>query len=148
MSPRPPRSTAQTLSRRALLSGVGLAFTAGCAASGPTVDVNGDPPLYSPGDSHDAGDYEVTVSNPRVRHGIRKLGTTHVDPHWVEGSQFLVVDVAVAGEDPPDPADLDLAVEASGRSDSPDRRYVAAESNDATRQQSCWMTSTAFKAPD
>ncbi|WP_396610724.1 hypothetical protein ACH9L7_10860 [Haloferax sp. S1W] len=92
-------------SRRALLAAFAtFSFsTAGCLGSSRSTEL----PV---GESHDAGSFAVRVSNPRVRHGIAKFGTVHIDPVWEAGAQFLVVDLAVEG-DGPTPSELDVVAE-------------------------------------
>jgi hypothetical protein len=87
------------------------------------------------GESHAAGDgFTVTVERPTVRHGIVEFGTVHPDPLRIEGSQFVVADVAVEGSNTPEVTDLDVAVETDA-ADRSDRRYVHAERNDEGRQR-------------
>lgn len=80
------------------------------------------------------GDPTVTVERPAVRHGVVEFGTVHPDPLWIEGSQFVVADVAVEGRNAPAVTDLDVAV-GTDTVDRSRRRYVHAERNTQRRQR-------------
>lgn len=123
-------------------SGRGSNGTGDETANDASTEPTESPPTLAPGESHDADGYAVTVSTVGVRHGIAKFGTVHVDPFWTDGAQFLVVDVAVSGDSPPDPADVPVSVAADTLSSSPDRYLVAAETNAETRQRLAFVVPT------
>lgn len=134
-------------SRRTLLAAVATLPVAGCLGGDgrgtPTEDdpttstTTGEPNPTEPttlevGETYDTGDYAVRVASPAVRHGIVEFGTTHPDPRWEDGAQFLVVDLAVE-DGGPDPSTLPVRAE-TDQGPVRERYFVSSSSASETRQ--------------
>lgn len=94
------------------------------------------PVTLEPGESYTTeSGWELVVENVVVQAAVVEHGPTHWDPRWLDDGQFVVADVAVTGEDAPDPADLHVTC----RTDTADESgpiFVAADSNyDDVRQR-------------
>jgi len=77
----------------------------GAAASTPTRG----PVVLDPGETHATADgWSLTVAAVEVRVGVVERGTTHPDPRWGEGSQFVTATLRASGDGAPDPAELGL----------------------------------------
>ncbi|WP_415379333.1 hypothetical protein [Halosimplex sp. TS25] len=105
------------------------------------------PVTLEPGESYatDTG-WELTVERVAVQIAVVEYGPTHWDPNWAEEGQFVVADVAVSGEDAPDPADLHVTC----RTDAADGSgpvFVAADSNDDDVRQRIGFEVPASPAP-
>lgn len=92
-----------------------------------------EPAIRQPGESFETDDLTVTVSNLAVRHGMVKAGTVHPDPVWTDGAQFVLADVAVAGDS--DPTDINVTATADTLDERPDRYFgFASESPDSVQR--------------
>ena len=78
------------------------------AASTPTPTPG--PVVLDPGETHATADgWSLTVAAVAVRIGVVERGTTHPDPRWGEGSQFVTATIRASGDGAPDPAELRFA---------------------------------------
>lgn len=78
-----------------------------------------EPAIRQPGEAYVADDVGMTVSDLAVRHGMVTFTGAHPDPTWVDGAQFLLAAVTVAGER--NPADIDVTATADTLAGRPDR---------------------------
>ncbi|MFB6220040.1 MAG: hypothetical protein ABEH90_01260, partial [Halolamina sp.] len=94
------------------------------------------PVSLEPGEPFTSADgFAVTLENVAVQVAIIEFGTAHNDPLYRDGEQFVVADVAVSGDERPDPADLHVFLHTDTLTERR-RYYVAADSNeDDVRQR-------------
>lgn len=79
-----------------------------------------------PGESYEATDITVTISDLAVRHGMVTFSSPHPDPTWVDSAQFLLATLTVEGNR--DPANLDVTATANTLDSRPDR-YLGFDSD-------------------
>lgn len=89
----------------------------------------------APGETYEKPEgWSLTVENVAVQNTVVEFATTHPDPVYGNGEQFVVADAVVTGA-APDPADLNVFVR-TDTLDGSGRVYVRADSNeDDVRQR-------------
>lgn len=123
-----------------------LPLTAGCIDTGGTdtatptrtttrTGTTTSPASLAPGERYTTDEgFTVTVDAVAVHLAVVEFGTVHDNPLYRTDAQFVVADVTVDGDDPPDPVDLPVFL-ATDTLEEQSRRYVAAASNDDGRQR-------------